>query len=407
MLFRVRASSVPLVAAPTGNSVLHRPAKPSCIDWRSRLAPIAIISCALATAPSAQSPETNRDDQARRIADRIRALQAEGERLARQAQTLLVELRTLEVDRDLRSEQARQAETAADTARQALEGATQKLATLEEQRVAQLPDLKVQLVDIYKRGRSGYAHLLFGASGLREFARVTRSVAALSSINQKRVEEHRRTLAALEAERATLERSAKDLRDRQAAARQARVAAERAVVARTTLISRIDSERDLTAQYVGELQVAYDRMQQELLPTGPRTGVAVPLAPFRGALEWPTPGRVTGRFGTTSGRLGGTAVRNGIEIAAVEGTPVRAVHGGTVGFAGPFTGFGNLVIVDHGGNNYSLYGYLGSADVQQGETVQSGSELGRVGLAPAGPAALYFEMRIDGRSVDPVQWLKR
>jgi septal ring factor EnvC (AmiA/AmiB activator) len=39
--------------------------------------------------------------------------------------------------------------------------------------------------------------------------------------------------------------------------------------------------------------------------------------------------------------------------------------------------------------------------------VTSGAELGRVGLAPAGPAALYFEMRIDGRSVDPVQWLKR
>ena len=85
---------------------------------------------------------------------------------------------------------------------------------------------------------------------------------------------------------------------------------------------------------------------------------------------------------------------------------MRAVHGGTVGYADVFAGFGTLVILDHGSNNYSLYGYLGDVLVAQGAAVDAGAELGRVGLAPAGPAALYFEIRIDGRSVDPLQWLK-
>jgi septal ring factor EnvC (AmiA/AmiB activator) len=53
-----------------------------------------------------------------------------------------------------------------------------------------------------------------------------------------------------------------------------------------------------------------------------------------------------------------------------------------------------------------LYGYLGDVSVTRGAAVEAGAELGHVGLAPAGPAALYFEMRIDGRSVDPLQWLK-
>ena len=75
-------------------------------------------------------------------------------------------------------------------------------------------------------------------------------------------------------------------------------------------------------------------------------------------------------------------------------------------YADVFTGFGNLVILDHGGNDYSLYGYLASMAVARGDRVEAGTELGRVGLAPAGPPALYFEMRVDGRSVDPVQWLK-
>ena len=82
------------------------------------------------------------------------------------------------------------------------------------------------------------------------------------------------------------------------------------------------------------------------------------------------------------------------------------MHGGTVGLAGPFIGFGNLVILEHGPNNYSLYGYLSDIAVERGATVEAGAELGRTGSAPAGPPALYFEMRIDGRSVDPLQWLK-
>ena len=102
----------------------------------------------------------------------------------------------------------------------------------------------------------------------------------------------------------------------------------------------------------------------------------------------------------------GSLARNGIEIGAAEGTPVLAVHPGTVDYADAFTGFGNLVIVDHGSNYYSLYGYLGAAEVRGGDHVNAGTELGLVGTPPTGPPALYFELRVDGRSIDPVQWLK-
>jgi septal ring factor EnvC (AmiA/AmiB activator) len=134
--------------------------------------------------------------------------------------------------------------------------------------------------------------------------------------------------------------------------------------------------------------------------------VFVPITPFRGALEWPVPGRVVGRFGQ-SNRLTSAGVRNGIEVAAPEGTPVHAVHPGTVGYADAFTGYGTLIILDHGANRYTLYGYLSEAIVERGQQVNAGDELGRVGSAPAGGSALYYEMRIDGRSVDPLQWLKR
>jgi septal ring factor EnvC (AmiA/AmiB activator) len=347
---------------------------------------------------------------AQRISERIRALQQEAERLAGESRTLVGDLRQREIDRQLKAEQLKQAEAAMAESERAVRDTTARLADLELQRLNQLPDMKAQLVDVYKRGRSGYARFLFSARDVREFARATRAVGALSAINERRIEEHRRTIEATRQERMAFEQKAKELQAATADARRAKSASDSAVASAAELIRQIDSRRDLTAQYVGELQVAYTRLQEQVtalsadLPSP--TAVAVPLRPFQGALEWPVPGRITGAFGQPSARLGGTALRNGIEIAADEDAPVRAIHGGTVGYAAPFTGFGTLVIVDHGSDGYSLYGYLASTPLRQGDTVESGAEVGRVGLAPAGPPTLYFEMRIDGRSVNPVQWLK-
>ena len=364
-----------------------------------------LLSSTAIVGAAAQAP----DPQARRVDDQLRALQLENQQLAREAATLLGTLRRLEIQRDLRIEEWKQADAAAREAQAAVSRASERLAALEDERTAQLPDLRAQLVDVYKRGRSGYAGLIFGASDLRDFSRATRAVAALASINERRIAEHKRTLQELSTQRASLEQSAARQRAHEAEARTARAAAERAVLDLSNHIARIDSRRDLTAQYAGELQTAYDRIQRQLaIPAGgrPREALQVPLLPFRGALEWPATGRVAGRFGQAADRLGGTAARNGIEIAVTENSPVRAVHGGTVGLAGPFVGFGNLVILEHGADNYSLYGYLATLGVERGAVVDAGGELGRSGSAPAGPPALYFEMRIDGRSVDPLQWLR-
>ena len=349
---------------------------------------------------------TQESPDAQRISDRIRSLEREAEQLAGQSRTLIGDLRRREIDRQIKAEQLKEAQTALTDAGKAVQDRTNRLAELESQRVNELRDLEKQLVDMYKFGRSEYPRLLFSAGDFREFARATRAVGALSAINERRIEEHRRTLQAMREERAVFEKEAAALQGRTADARRAKSAADAAVAAAADLIDQIDAQRDLTAQYVGELQEAYSRLQQQVDAISTDKPGAVPLRPFRGALDWPVDGRLVGAFGQASNRLGGTAVRNGIEIAAEEGAQVRAVHGGSVGYAGPFTGFGTVVILDHGSSGYSLYGYLASTALQQGDAVEPGAEVGRVGLAPAGPPTLYFEMRIDARSVNPLQWLE-
>lgn len=357
---------------------------------------VAVV--ALAASPAAQqTPDrTAPDTMARRVNERIRALQAEADRLASQSRTLLGDLRQLELQRDIAAERMKAADAALASAQLALQQTTERVNTLEQQRESQLPDLKVRLVDIYKRGRAGYARMLLDVHGVREFARAMRAVAALTAINEERIAEHRRTLADVRQQRDAMQQRIRELEAAAQEADRASLAAQRAVAAREALIGEIDQRRDLNAQLAGELNVASQRLQEQLAnaaagrPVGP---LAVPLASFRGALDWP----VAGRF---------VRARNGIEIGAPEGTAATAVHPGVVDYADAFTGFGNLVIVDHGENDFSLYGYLGSVEVARGDRVDAGMELGRVGTAPAGPPALYFELRIDGRSVDPVQWLK-
>ncbi len=193
---------------------------------------------------------------------------------------------------------------------------------------------------------------------------------------------------------------------------------------RNALLEKIDSQRDVNARLAGELRIEQDRLEQleaariaaaanAAVPEAPATpGVAPkpavlsPLAPLRGDLLWPVSGRVTGRFGRPVANTVDPTAANGVEITSREGNPVRALHSGTVSFAGPFGGFGNLVIVDHGGNTLSLYGYLGAISVNRDDEVQSGAELGRVGAGASGEAVLFLEIRVDGRSVDPVQWLR-
>ena len=303
----------------------------------TRPALLAIVIALTAHGVNAQAPDrAGADALARRVSERMAALQREAERLAIESRTLVGELRGLEIERDLQVERASAADEAAAAAGTALERASERLAMLEQERIAQLPDLKLRLVDLYKKGRGGYTRLLAGADSVRDLARATRAVASLTRINQLKIDEHRRTLAAVKREQDALAVEARELEGRQADAAAARGAAERAVAARAALIVRIDQRRDLTLQLTGELQVAGERLEQQLssLAAGRAPeAVTIPLAPFRGALDWPAPGRLRGRFGQAANRLGGSAVRNGIEIEAAEGAAVRAVHGGSVALA--------------------------------------------------------------------------
>jgi len=393
------------------------PVRPTPLAWlaslRSLASSFAPLLVAATLSLAAQSPASTADqsaaDASKRAADRIRALQKESDALASQERTLLVDLRKLEVDRELKTEELANAERELRTTREKVATTSARAAALKNTAETERPEVERRLVDLYKLGQAGYWRLLVDVDNLRSIGRVYRTAAALNRLDRERVQQHERTLQSLKQERESLEAHMREVIKLQGQALAAKAAIDRAVAARTALVASIDQRRDLNAQLTGELEAAQQRLQGTVAQLGGRGGaVLLPLAPFRGALPWPAQGIVTGRFGRqTNSRFGTSIARSGIEISLAEGQPVRVVHEGNVAFADQFTGYGNLVIVDHGDSNYSLYGYLSSIDTARGTHVDAQAQLGSSGRDPSGNPALYFELRIDGKPVDPLQWLRK
>jgi septal ring factor EnvC (AmiA/AmiB activator) len=342
-----------------------------------------------------------------RIGERLRSLQQEAQQLASREQTILTELRKLEIERQLRATELAAVEQDLAQTRSKLKEATARAEALRNRADNDRPDVEARLVRIYKMGRAGYWRLLLDAGDLQSIGRAYRTAAALTHLDGERVKQHQETLATLSKERAALDARAKEIAALQAKAAAARAAADRAVSQRTALLKSIDERQDLAAKLTAELEAAQENLQAAVGQPGGRTAAVLPIQPFRGDLPWPAEGIVLSRFGRQKPVNGVALVRNGMEISLAEGQPVTAVHDGVVSFAGPFTGYGTLVIVAHGETAHSLYGHLGVAAVKQGDRVTAQTRVGTSGRNPSGNPSLYFELRVDGKPVDPLQWLRK
>ena len=123
---------------------------------------------------------------------------------------------------------------------------------------------------------------------------------------------------------------------------------------------------------------------------------------------WPVVGKLESGFGGRRNPFGGSGYEfhTGQDIDAQTGDPVVAGATGTVTFAGVQNGYGNLVVIDHGGGLTTRYGHLSHIDVAQSQTVSRGQFIGRVGSTgrSTGPH-LHYEIRINDEPVNPLQYL--
>jgi septal ring factor EnvC (AmiA/AmiB activator) len=167
---------------------------------------------------------------------------------------------------------------------------------------------------------------------------------------------------------------------------------------RSTLLRTIDE--------IGKSRESTQRLIETLPP--PPEGLGG-FGQQRGKLPWPADGSVEVRFGRhTDPRLRTVLRQKGYDLRAPEGAPVKAPYPAIVGYSGWFSGFGNLVILDHGEGYYTLYAHLKDLQVARNQRVEEGTVLGDIGDTGSlkGPY-LYFEIRSGSKPLDPADWLKR
>jgi septal ring factor EnvC (AmiA/AmiB activator) len=249
----------------------------------------------------------------------------------------------------------------------ALEGeARAKKGELSENQAAQ--SRETQRLEKERVARAAVVSRLAGqvAKGKREIGKLRRDEERLSRL----VEEIARALAAREAEKAKAREAQKaPPRDKDRDGAQAR---------RGSPVDQV-ADASLSAKAFGSL---------------------------KGRLKLPVRGELMNRYGSPR-EEGGTTWR-GLFIRAVTGETVRAVADGRVVYADWLRGFGNLLILDHGGGYMSLYGYNDGLLRQVGDGVKGGDAVAQVGSSGgAEESGLYFELRQDGKPFDPIRWVAR
>lgn len=218
----------------------------------------------------------------------------------------------------------------------------------------------------------------------------------LEFILSERIADYRSEVDQLAAEEAALQAEITGLiveeEARQAAIREAaRLQAERERVAAELERQRLEQAAAVAR---GETPVEATVSQADAaLGQGPSVAT--------GSLAWPVRGEVTSRFGPRWG-----SQHNGIDVAANTGTTVASSGSGTVVAAGTQGGFGQRVIIDHGGGLTTLYAHLSSINVSRGQSVGPGTAIGAVGCTGrcTGPH-LHFETRVNGIAYDPFTYL--
>ena len=166
------------------------------------------------------------------------------------------------------------------------------------------------------------------------------------------------------------------------------------------------AQRDAAEQMEQDLIASSERIRQQIQAR--QGGGMEPQVIGSGILGYPCSGPITSPFGYRIHPIFGTTIyHSGIDIGVDEGTPVHAADSGVVIYSGSgLTGYGNVVIIDHGNGLSTLYAHNSALLVSEGESVSKGQVVAYSGMTgyATGPH-VHFEVRVNGSPTDPMGYL--
>ncbi len=402
-----------------------------CARPRHHALAAVLLSLACATATPAQAPAADTpapaptealtpearaaaEAEAKRsliaVRDAMRALTAEREATQGARAQLVGDLRTAElevarIDREVHEIDTRLAERVLE-----IDALVLQESELQSRLEAQRDAVAALLRSAFALGRHAELRLLFAPEDMPEVGRLLAYHRYLQRDRTTRIKALGIDLAALADARKALETARAALAaDR--AARETELAAlaagraqrELAIAALDTALGDQAARLAALGKDERDVQALIERLRDAIADVPGVLAGAEPMQTRRGRLPWPAPGKLLDAFGSAGpdGRRS-----SGVLIGAASGSEVHAIAHGRVAYADWLRGYGLIVIVDHGEGWMSLYAHQEALLREVGDWVDGGDVLGTAGASGGqSRAGLYFELRHDGRPVDPVRWL--
>jgi len=270
------------------------------------------------------------------------------------------------------------------------------------------------LVTMYKFGRFNFLQFMLDAGNISALFTESRHLGQLANYQQGVLSAHIKTMAELRAAEAGLEAKRAEWRGLVQDSTLKKQQLEEQEAASRALIRQVRSNRKMFEQALEEQKERAEQLETLMGKLANQELVLpfrfVPFYEKKGKLAWPLAGKIITRFGLERHPQFKTIVmNNGIEIApANPQAGVRALHAGKIVFCDSFQGYGNLVIIDHGMNYYTLYGHCAEFLVAKGDFVREEQPIASVGdTGSLKGRCLYLEIRYRTKPLDPLQWLKK
>lgn len=348
----------------------------------------AAIASLLLTGAVVPSIADDLEDELQDIQGQIDESRSSQESWQQVIEDVAVKLKAIQADLDaanarLKSIQDEQAKVNAEI-RQTEEEIRKAQAYLEQRQKV----LNLRVRSIYKFGQLNYLEVIMGAKSFSDFANRLELLKRIIQSDYSLILEIQDQKAKIEAKKAELEqdRARLDALAEEAKKVQAEVAKKKAEQQRVLdnakankaaaaqmeqdLIARSNAVKDLIQERIRQAEAARQAQQEE------SGGSDDNYVQGTGQLSWPCSGVITSPYGyRTHPIFGRTIYHSGMDIGVDYGTPIHAADSGTVIYSGWISGYGNAVIIDHGGGMQTLYGHNQSLNVSEGQSVSKETSL--------------------------------
>ncbi len=278
--------------------------------------------------------------------------------------------------------------------------------------------LENRLREVYKRGLTSYIEILFNSESFSDFLTRFRYIKNILSLDAEVINDIRQQMKKIENDKINLENREEILSLLKKEVEKEKENIEFSIKAKKSIINKINSQKEAYLKSLKELEQSsqeikhiieriYKQQKEDSRKTSQKEVPTVTLKPKKGILALPVQGKLISGYGRQKNIEFNTYTFNsGIDISAPLGQVVHAAGSGEIIYTGNIKGYGQIIIIDHGGRITTLYAHLSKILIDIGDKVKKGQSIGQVGdSGGVSSTRLHFEVRVEGKPTDPMNWL--